>query len=512
MSNLRLKLPTLPQSGFAVIPLVVLLLVGITAGVYLTQTGVNFLPQAAVPGAFSCDLSQINTPGKSECAAEGQVVVFSHCDISAAGGQPFKRDTLSECRSAASDGQAAVNLYCTWSKECTGTSTATAGGCTQAEINACKSKNSKTDRCYKSSNGGAVCLYSASLERKAECDTTCPNGNNQGCLIIRGEQRCVYPDSAAVTKCDPKDGGSSCKLIKRDGTRISTDAQKCNNGWRNFCRLLFNKGCKDMPDEVPDCDGPVTPLSQPAAPAAGTGTTAQTSTNTRNPQQTGAATTAPDLTKDSFLKLITNEMRQAAQEGAESATGPLDKATAAFTRSREKANATVDQASVLFADTFMIASIRVIKKDWDPGTGNIIAKAKSDGVTDAQIKAIVTAGVDALNKLRKDAPKITANSIHSFRSSTTTSASSGQINQAGAINCDFTDETGTQIPCFKVGVFTSLDDLKATEAQASIASQRYVKSQEILAAAKDKINTDIANLAQAKLETAKTKAAACMKK
>lgn len=562
---------TASQKGFAVIPLVILMLFGIAAGTLLVQNGANFLPKAAIVecdpyykalcSKRGLDCHKLNTPtvpyvcidrngqycdsndkttyhnaklgtgfkcksnefcgfNKKESFYECQpdpdgtrvgvcnndtdcykrygirvggtsitehfctqdnwaINSLPYCDPSKDSANAFgcNIDKASYCGTGESscfieDGEAKCKTAPAEAPAAQSASGTTAGGCTQAEINACKQKNSKTDRCYKSSNGSPICLYSASLERQEACEKACPNGNNQGCVILRGEQRCIYPDSA--TSCDSGDGGSSCKLITRDGVKISTDAQKCNEGWKNFCRLLFNKGCVDKPDGVPDCEGTATPLSQPA-PAVAPATVPQS--------QTGAGAPAAGTAQSN--------------QSTSTKTGSFDNKVAVAECPEQKhrdycaANASIHGVSS--GKCYQISGQARCKYDKDFPKCN-----------DSDTRVCSDRGGCVLEKIT-----VGNEQIQFSRCADSPSAAGGQQATTG---CEtLKDAEGLTIPCYKIGVFTP-EELKATEAQAKVALQRYDQYKRILSEVGGEIDSAIKAKAEEKIREAERLANACLAK
>lgn len=160
------------------------------------------------------------------------------------------------------------------------------GGCSQTQIDQCKKDNPKKDRCYIDSKNTPQCLFSQSLDRQEACTIACPNSNNLGCVILRGEQKCIYPDSA--TSCDPKEG-ANCKLVVREGVKVSERTGSCNAGWDNFCMATTGKSCQVDNQGVPDCTGaPKTPSQT----SSGTGSSANSSTNNNRSLTTSNSTSS----------------------------------------------------------------------------------------------------------------------------------------------------------------------------------------------------------------------------
>ncbi len=571
MLKLHQKSITFSQQGFAIIPLLILIVLGITAGVYLTQSGTSFLPKAVddvvrIKYDYSCDAGgdyrllqvtqggkilhseqvscnnqysvsrpcvddmklvcgrfnnmqcikdndyeahcaprtenpsgpitecfvesgQIKNPPKSACSQEGQTYLISHCDTGA-----LKIIGHQDCLNT--QFPANYKYYCYWNKQCSGsqqspaqpaaptaqtTQPGVAGDCPAGRQLSCSS--------------GEVCK----LDHVGTRWCTDPNkkeGDSCGtnCIIIGGLKKAPYPDNTPETGCNPND-----KAVCTDANNEECAVFKKNITVSGTAKDVWYSACRKKTGTAPAAGGP----AAATAPRSGAGAPAA-----------APASTNPDLTKPTLLGSITQKMRDEAVAGAKEKTGALAKAQRAFSRSQENAGASIDQASVLFADTYIIESIRdaLKKPDWSPGTKNIIDQAKKDGLTDAQINKIVNDGVNALNQLRKNEPKITASSLQSFTSSTTTAAAPSKltIDPNTAVNCGL-DKDSINIPCYQIGVFADYDTLTATEAQASIATQRYLKSQEILDAVKGKVDDAIFAAAQDKLNKAKEKAAACMK-
>jgi|SRR3989344_3461125 len=224
--------------------------------------------------------------------------VFSHCDY--VHYAESRSEDLALCRIASrSDSREIYREFKLW---CTGAQPAAAAGamailsdapdsprgnCSQPEIDNCK-KGPKSGGCFKNSNGTPTCIFGDKQSCTPETAKTCPTG--WGCKIVWGDERCIYPKE--ITTCDAHESPtSSCTVIYRGGEHISDSKQTCASkpGWNNYCRLLFNKGCKDTTDGVPTCDGEPTPLAQAPAPAAGPGAPAQGAPT----RPAGAAATQP---------------------------------------------------------------------------------------------------------------------------------------------------------------------------------------------------------------------------
>lgn len=530
MLKLHQKSITFSQQGFAIIPLLMLIVIGIAAGVYLTQTGTSFLPKAQQITVQATCNNNTFTKGQTtnNCTHQGRVCSSNGSD----NGCP-KPTRQADCDNVkyfkdygfvynSSHGLCELpNGIRTTSGTCSaGGSALCTNGKTCKDL-PCPADNSK--QCYMCNETTSTTPPSASATqpgvagdcpagRQLSCSSgevckldhvgtrwcTDPNkkeGDSCGtnCIIIGGLKKAPYPNNTPENGCNIND-----KAVCTDANNEECAVFKKNITVSGTAKDVWYSACRKKTGTAPAAGGPAA-----AAPRSGAGAPAA-----------APASTNPDLTKPTLLSSITQKMRDEAVVGAKEKTGALAKAQRAFSRSQENAGASIDQASVLFADTYIIESIRdaLKKPDWSPGTKNIIDQAKKDGLTDAQINKIVNDGVNALNQLRKNEPKITASSLQSFTNSTTTAAAPSKltIDPNTAVNCGL-DKDSINIPCYQIGVFADYDTLTATEAQASIATQRYLKSQEILNAVKGKVDDAIFAAAQDKLNKAKEKAAACMK-
>lgn len=343
------------------------------------------------------------------------------------------------------------------------------------------------------------------------CTANKPDGEScgAGCIYIGGLKKVIYPENTLVSPVD-----SYIDVCNTQDKGVCTDAN--NEECAIFVKNINGKDYKYSACRKKTSTSPAAPATQPQRPAAGAPAAAAPAA--AQPQSAACAQIQDpwDIDKRGNSAKVEYVLKKAAEAAGAEATSqntPLNAANAAksayvrafntayisaqgfgvdIARAKDNGRCADNSATVLRDKEANNTSIHayVLKKspgiDWN--------KAKSDGLVQEAIRELRLTG-------------ISVNDVSTPGSQPTKLT----IDPNVAVDCG-TDLDGTKIPCYKMGVFASYDDLKATEAQATIASKRYELSQKILNEAKGKINDAILAAAQTKLDAAKAKAAACMPK
>ncbi len=330
----------------------------------------------------------------------------------------------------------------------------------------------------------------------------------EGCVLINGLPKKPYPGPGNCIGIDagvcPASEGKKCSVLKKD----------YGGG-----KIYYYSACEKTSDApaAPAAAQPQRPGAPAAAPAAPGAQPRQGS-----PSQPASTTgkTPWDIDSDGN----SNKVSQVFAQAAKATSGSTDKAVDIIDAGRRARQAYIlgfDEAykKVFTAEISADADART-ERDKQANYVAIHAYLLTENPTRDWSKVTPAMLEAALDNLQRNSGVIPLGATVNLKDikapnavpgTTGTAPSKLTIDPGSAVDCGF-DKDGTKVPCYQIGVFASYDNLKATEAQASIATQRYVKSQEILNAVKDKVNTEIWNAAQTKLNAAKDKAAACMKK
>ena len=452
---------------------------------------------------FPCTLEQAKSNSLSNCPAEGQKLLISHCDFP---GDPSNKIIGNEdCLNITSATQR--NHYCYWNKQCsTGQ---------QPAANPAQSLSSAT-------NPGVVgdCPTNRQLTCPAGesckvdhvdtrwCTANKPDGEScgAGCIYIGGLKRVIYPENTPDNGCN------------------SVDKPLCTDANNEEC-AIFTKKINDKDYKYSACRKKSGTPAQPAAaqpraaaPAgAGAPAAAAPASSTKTPWDNDADNNR-SLKNIEVLKAAA----QATSGSTDNASDAIDsarKARAAYLKGFDEGYAKVYTGKSITNDADarkerdiqanFVAIHAYIAKEF-PGMSWEEAKQKGhDKRALDNLRRAETGWVIPQNATVDLAQIKAPNAVPT--AGTPAAPVRRVIDPNTAVNCGV-DLDGTNIPCYQIGVFQNVDDLNATQAQASIATQRYAKSQDILTAARGKVDDALLDRAQAKLDAAKAKAAACMPK
>ncbi len=499
------------QKGAASLIVVALLLAGITAAVYLTQTGTSFLPKAeeSTP-VWDCSQAIVSagydiekvSKNLSKCYDKGQRAKISHCEhVNNSSGaasdtlkvtdETSKKTCIEFMKSGPLPGYT-NKIYCYWDPPQCSTSSAAQPAAQVATIldspctdptHIAHCQNTKNEH---GTNATGKCFLLNRAANLPKCEYTLD----------------FKPPSGAAGPCNQRDNSScpnGCELTK---IKLASDGRE----------VQYSR-CKSAGAQAPAAQRP----AAAGAPAAAQSNSGQRPQSAQAPSSTK---TPWDKDADGDSKLISQVFARAAKaisgsyDNAKDGIDAAKKARAAYESEFKKAYSDIFKADIL-KDADALA---VLRRELDNVAVHAYISKEHPGMSWETAKSTGKVEAAISNLKRPEVGVISQNSqITASNASTPGSAPSGiapqrlTIDPGAAVNCG-TDLDGTQIPCYQIGVFASYDDLKATEAQASIATQRYAKSQEILTAAKDKVDEAILVAAQAKLDADKAKAEACMPK
>lgn len=606
------------QKGAASLVVVALLLAGITAAVYLTQTGTSFLPQAQEGPRFECSPDDLGRSTYSNTEGCSKTITPSHCEhVNNSTGKAqdtleitdeASRKTCIEFMKSGPLPGYTNKMYCylspatcpqttsiqdvvkeidNWKPPSDGvfrtkfTSQCYRGkrlqnvnvngqntsfpsiDCNSSDIPCdqtfkkvceersmiciptgrfeayCGNTSSAADAPAAAGQANGISSTACSAQQKQLCDTE-PWQPKGGCVITTtGLRQCKYEASREGDRCnnDPAHpetgaacGSKECRII--DGLpRCITNT--CTQGEKTGCEA---KGatCEIGTKKIDGVDKSYTyckPGTTPTAPRPAAGAPAAPQSNTgQRPQSAQAPSTTKtpwDNDADNNKSLQNIEVLKYA---ARATSGSTDNASDAIDAARKARAAYLNGFDEGYSKVYIgktISNDADARKERDIQANFVAIHAyiakEFPGVSWEEAKQ---KGYDkrALDNLRRaetgwvipqnatvDLSQIKApNAVPTAGTPSTPQRLT--IDPTVAVNCG-TDLDGTQIPCYQIGVFASFDDLKATEAQASIASKRYELSQKILNEAKERVKNDaLIAAAQAKLDAAKAKAAACMPK
>lgn len=340
------------------------------------------------------------------------------------------------------------------------------------------------------------------------CTANKPDGEScgAGCIYIGGLKRVIYPENTPENGCNSVDK-PLCTDANNEECAIFT--KKINNKDYKYSACRKKTGTPAQPPAAGTQPRAAAPAGGAGAPAAAPASQPQSSTcaQVQDPW---------DIDKRGNSAKVEYVLKKASEASGAEATSqsiPINAATAAKSayirafntayissqgfgvdigKAKNNGRCPDNSATLLRDKEANNTAIHayVLKKspgiDWN--------KAKSDGLVQEAIRELNLAGI-SVNDVSIPGNQPTRR----------------VIDPSTAVDCG-SDLDGTPIPCYKMGVFANYDDLKATEAEAVIATKRYEKSQAILNEVKDKVNAEILAAAQAKLDAAKAKAAACMPK
>lgn len=320
------------QKGFiSQLLLVLLLAAGIAAGTILVQNGVNFLPKAqqstsectsgevencTLEGANGCkisggfhycyDLDGQACIGNKLYAANTQAPTICTGDTRNCGLVGFTNSPKPAKYACIND--ANYNLWKSFvANRFSEAGKAVPGGCKPEDYN---SKCGGKGGCYQNSSGNPVCLLEGTTCTSTQQQSCKDTYGLENCKIVGGEVRCIYPPNQPCNKNETCPSGSTCQVVERtykgSKYRYSECTAKCNDGWWNYCAIVYEKGCNTDSQGVPICEGTMAPRSvaqkaasapapgtgAPAAPAGGAGAPAVNKVGTPATTTGGAATSA----------------------------------------------------------------------------------------------------------------------------------------------------------------------------------------------------------------------------
>lgn len=500
MFSLSRKLPQIKQSGFAIIPMLVLLIVGIATGVYLIQTQTNLFPQASTFTA--CSIEDITS----------KKATFSHCDvynIPQARENPSRIQDFADCDSYLALYPNPKNaLYCKTDATAAAADPASpVKPCTYTDINSgatfshcdykdekglgearCKSifiQNKPNDKpmpdgfslfCKQTATAPAA----TSPEVSKKCSDTelakCAKPN-KGCYIIDERIRCVYEKATCSQKdiefCqDPSDGDP------REGCEVgnATTVEGQTKTPVQYTKCTAAKRGSGTPAAGSQTEVPDTKCADPNHPVC----------TTNSSKEYGV--------DKGICYMINSNLRCAYSKdykSYDSANGPCN---------------AEDNKACKSKGGCTLVSVK-IKGQSDPIQYSI---CKNDT---AARPAAAPAAAPAAGTGPKPGAPAAATPPNPRPGSATQPAAAAQAaapKPAGDLICG-KDSKGIDIPCYAMGVF-SADELSQREAQATLASVNYAKFTDIINREESRVGETIANNARAKIAAAEKEVKACLEK
>lgn len=387
------------------------------------------------------------------------------------------------------------------------------GGCTQAEIDRCKNTEKKTGGCYKGRNG-AVCLFGEDQSCPADIAAKCPGSPTKwSCEIVRGEIRCIYPDSVALgAHCDPGDSKSdTCRVIERTNLkgqekRISSFTDTCSNGWKNFCRVLFDKGCEVKTDGVPDCEGAATAAAPAAAPPAAPGAPSAPGARPASAPAARPAAGAPGAAQPaSGTPGISNQTCSSAQIsrlGCQNGCAITSGGFAQCTYKEGDMNCTTAHSGVCASNAtkYGLETGKCVVIDRLPR-----CEYKQDAAKCNDDDAKCSGGTSCQFFTKNNTKYSACASGTAAQSAAAVGAPAGPVD----LLCG-KDDKGIDIPCYSIGVFSPAE-LAQREAQAQLSSINYAKFRSILDNEAKDIDETIKVVARKAIADAEAAQQACLK-
>lgn len=494
-----------PQKGFAILPLIVLLLIGIAGGTYLIQNGVNFLPKAQEQWSHPKDDPIIKVKFENVCYTDASGQRKRNFQIR---GRNFDNQLTGDCDRNDRPCFPGFNTICQGidqtcqiinplEAQCISSTattqaapaaapatTTSSGNQPPAPAKACKDdellKNRKDPKsgelcssgtkCLINSLGTRTCLPSDFPTEGQPCpqkitDNCAPyEGQKKQCLVIGELPRCRYPDSA-----NNENGKSGCK---------GADSSACFTGEECWIYNDTSKGtykysaCRKT-GTAPEAAALAAGAQSPARPATGAAPApaAQPASQAR-PQN--ASVNIPTTPVEVAKKACSEDwMNTHCTQKENTFCNEVDgKARCAYPESATKCNSNDDKCGA--GDECVLVPFKV---SGDSKTYKYsICKSVYRG----------------------------ASSSSSATGATTTSSTT-----PSEIFCG-TDDKGVKIPCYAMGVF-SPEELKTREFQAQIASVNYAKFRKIIDDQEAKIGAEIATAARNKIAAAEEAMKACIK-
>jgi hypothetical protein len=552
----RYLLPTTnPQRGFALLPLIVLLLVGIATGTLLIQNGVNFLPKAALRPCTSAETEACTKEGAT-CVAEGDNFLC--------------RDAYNySCGMRISDRVPAIGLG---SSTSTGfeVKTVCPNGCEMNPITqsyACKS--TQTTPCSLSGFKGVTGEVIDQLPYGTHL-TGCDSAGNLVNYACLGENNGLVPTilEGKSPKCtQPAPVFCTLRNVRRSGETYRNDVNIQSGQSQKFCDVFdkkFEYSCdpngkvipKAIPSEDKECSASTAAAPKDQLDCSKEPSGTKYITNCSNPKSIKYSVCNSsgfpvdfDWDKgietlcDGKLKCLNPEVCNSSAQGAPApAAGsgevapekcPTDRTGDEFCadpKQKKLYGFEADSKDEIAGKCYKIsgkARCPYAPNYQSPDSANGPCNEDDNRACGKGNCELVTVTLSTTKKKIQYSQCKTSQSSSSQASSTgagaatgaqtpgtrpQTAAGTGSLVRPDMVNaeCGY-DKDGTRIPCYKVGVFASDDEVKATQTWAGIAAKRYEQSQEILTKVRDSINKEVAAAAQKKLEAAKAAADACMK-
>ncbi len=460
------KGPACRQAGFAPIPVLVLLLFGIAAGVLLIQNGVNFLPRADdasnptnsfdtyCNGAsvrfkanngfkencadYGADYVCVEAAGQASCINSPTNLNQTHCG----GGNEIRNQNgqiVENCSQGSNFGKICINISSSEARcapprnldDCAGYGVNTSinintGLCTLTNV---PQINTMTNTCE-----GEPTSFCKSHGANYECFGGSGGPFNDGCVVKANQTSCEEFNSDDLNWCNKKHSQTNLE---------------CRGGYTG----PYADGCS--------------PKGQSAASA--------TDTQQCSDECAGNTLGCYVIEKKARCTYTTAKCTQVETSWCRGDNDPTD------TDKREgceigETSVIKNGAAVAVQYTRCTAAKLAVTNSGSRSTGASTNKAPSAQSTGGEAPA------------SQSAP--------------------GKSSSSGTCGVD---SNGLNIPCYAIGVFTP-EDLAATEADAKIALTRYDEFNQILSNVKGKINSEIEAKAKEKLEAAKAKANACIAK
>lgn len=527
MFSLSIKLPQIKQSGFAIIPIfVVLLIAGIATGVYLTQSGTSFLPQAQEAGTIQIKWSNVCSSDNKRFyyITQGQKSLESDVYECDAPNRPCTDYIKSYCGKygmrCAPTGQGDEAKFSAQCVPATVSQTVEKcvvqnGAIVNPPTSNCPASGQKfsishcdfnpdssykvigddclnlqnpqnfTYYCYwdKQCSGQPAAPAATSPEISKKCDdkeTAKCAAPNKGCYIIDEKIRCVYEKATCTQKeiefCqdpsdgDPREGCEVGNATIADG-KVPVQYTKCTAAKRGSGAPAGGTPAAGSQTEVPDVK-----CADPNHPVCTTNSTKEYGVD------------------KGVCYMINSNLRCAYSKdykSYDSANGPCN---------AEDNKACKDKGGCTLVKV-------TIKGQSDPIQYSICKNdtaarpAAPAPAAAAQPRSGATAPAPAAGNPRPGSPAQPAAAAP---------AAATAPKPVGDLICG-KDTKGIDIPCYAMGVF-STDELSQREAQATLASVNYAKFREIIDREESKVGATIANNARAKVEAAEREVKACLEK
>lgn len=502
LPKIKKSLPN--QTGFAILPLLVLLVLGIATGTYLVQTRTNFLPKAEETKVlWDCTKAMQENGGKldeiskkqSSCS-DKQSLKFDHCDYLSADNKVTNTNTnLETCINTDSFFSTDAptgrpnTYYCYWDpSQCPATNNkpGIARACKEDELRKDRNnpnselKCSPGTKCLIDDLGTRTCLPDDFPGEGQPCPANITErclpyeGDKRQCLVIGNLPKCRYPDST-----ENKDGKSGCKGGDLDACFSGEECWIYNDtskGTYKYSACRKQQGAAAPAAQAPAAKPPAG--GAPGAPAAQAPRAQAPAAGSQSTQKTGS---------------FDNKISEVICPKAEDRT---------FCETNYKEHGLSDKKD---AKCYMINGFARCK--YEKNFGNC---------TSADAGACTQKGGCTLEKITVGNDPIQFSYCTNDAASASRGASNAGTRPASATDviCG-KDVNGREIPCFQIGVFSPAE-LAKIEYQANLASINYAKYKEIMDQQGQKIQSQISAAQQQKineqLAKAEEQAKACLPK